>query len=269
MRYFNQALQLLDQLPAPDPALAVDLRLDLGIAQRQAGTPDFRETLLDAAHRAQALGDPDRLVKAALGNNRGLFSAAGVVDEERVAVLESALEMFPPGDSPDRAVLLATLCSELAYGPLDRRLAVAQRSHRDRRTPRGPRHPGRREQPATAGPHDPRHPVRSVAHRRAEPWRSLRTWASRPGYSGRPAPTTPMPSRPGNSSARRATSRPFGRLSQRLRQPVLVWVATYLLAGEALVRGDHEEAEELANRALEIGYVERTTRRPLPSTGPR
>ena len=57
VHYYSQALQLLDQERSTDPALEIDLLIGLGIAQRQAGVPAFRETLLDAAGRAVAHGD--------------------------------------------------------------------------------------------------------------------------------------------------------------------------------------------------------------------
>ena len=126
VRYFSQALQLLAQSGEPDALLDVDLLIGLGNAQRQAGVPAFRETLLDAARQAQALGATDRLVAAALANNRGMFSSLGVVDTEKVAVLEAVLEVMSPDDSNERALLLATLCSELIYGrPLVERRALA------------------------------------------------------------------------------------------------------------------------------------------------
>ena len=62
---------------------------------------------------------------AALANDRGMFSNAGVIDTEKVEVLEMALDRLP-ADAPDRALVLATLCSELALGsPLERRQALA------------------------------------------------------------------------------------------------------------------------------------------------
>ena len=63
---------------------------------------------------------------AALANSRGWFSALGQVDAEKVDVIEAALDALPETDSPERARLLATLCSELNYhSPLERRLALA------------------------------------------------------------------------------------------------------------------------------------------------
>ena len=110
---------------AATPCSACDLRIGLGQAQRQAGIAAFRETFLDAAQRARELGATDRLVQAALANNRGWFSASGVIDTDKVAVLEAALGALADDDSPERALLLATLCSELSFGPLERRRALA------------------------------------------------------------------------------------------------------------------------------------------------
>ncbi len=126
VRYFSQALQLLDVAAPDDPQSECDLLLVLGEAERQAGIPSFRKTFLDAARRAERTGATDRLVAAALGNSRGFFSSIGVIDADRVAVLESALAALPADDSNDRALLLATLCSELALGTtLERRKELA------------------------------------------------------------------------------------------------------------------------------------------------
>jgi class 3 adenylate cyclase/tetratricopeptide (TPR) repeat protein len=123
--YYAQALDLYAQAHDADSVLALDLAIGLGTAQRQTGDPAFRDTLLDAARRAADLGDTERLVAAALANNRGIFSGAGVIDADRVAILEMALEPLT-ADNPDRALVLATLCAELTFGsPLERRQALA------------------------------------------------------------------------------------------------------------------------------------------------
>ena len=109
--YYTQALELLVQLEEPDPALGIDLGIGLGSAQRQTGDPQFRETLLETAHRAADLGDTRRLVTSALLNDRG-FRVLGFTDEDKIEVLETALACLP-GDHPDRALLLASLCKEL------------------------------------------------------------------------------------------------------------------------------------------------------------
>ncbi len=126
LRYYTQALQLHGQLLEPDPLSGVDLLIGLGTAQRQAGVGAYRETLLDAAHRAQELGATDRLVAAALSNSRGFFSAVGAVDQERIALLERAVAAVGDGPSPDRARLLALLAQELVpTGNLARRTQLS------------------------------------------------------------------------------------------------------------------------------------------------
>lgn len=107
---------VLDELPPGDDGARLELMIELGQAQRRSGDPDFRETLLEAAHLALRLDDGDRLVEAALANTRGTYARAGDVDRKRVEVLEAAVERV--GDSgTDRALLLALLASELSWDP--------------------------------------------------------------------------------------------------------------------------------------------------------
>ena len=128
LRYYAQALDLYPEATDPDPVLGIDLAIGLGTAQRQIGDPAFRDTLLGAARRAADLGDSERLVAAALANNRGQSSVLGVIDTDRVEILEIALARLPD-DHTDRAGVLATLCSELAFGsPIERRQALADQA---------------------------------------------------------------------------------------------------------------------------------------------
>jgi class 3 adenylate cyclase len=112
--WFVQALDLYPQLPA-DKRLHCDLLIGLGTAQIRTGDPAHRQTLLDAAAIAGAMGDRDRLVGAALANNRGGAAESGHVDHDRVAVLETALEAVGAHDSSERAQLLAILGCELIF----------------------------------------------------------------------------------------------------------------------------------------------------------
>ena len=125
VRWYRQGLDLFDQLGGGDDRTRLDLLAGLGDAQRQAGDPEFRTTLLEAAALARRLQDGPRLVRAVLANNRGFVSASGVVDDERLSALEDALAAVGEGDSADRAVLLATLAAELAFSPADRERRVA------------------------------------------------------------------------------------------------------------------------------------------------
>ncbi|MGH8972160.1 MAG: hypothetical protein ACRD0C_03035 [Acidimicrobiia bacterium] len=110
--YYTQALELLDASGASrDDHRRVNLLIDLGEAQRRAGDPTHREILLEAARLAEHSGDADALARAALANYRGFWSATGVVDTERVAVLESALTARGR-DTLLRARLLSNLAAK-------------------------------------------------------------------------------------------------------------------------------------------------------------
>jgi class 3 adenylate cyclase len=124
LRYYAQALDLYPQVSDPDPVLGIDLAIGLGTAQRQTGDPRFRETLLGAARRAADFGDIDRLVAAALANDRGTFSTVNAIDTAKVEILETALARIST-DHPDRALVLSALCSQLTIGSsLERRQAL-------------------------------------------------------------------------------------------------------------------------------------------------
>ncbi|MCA1845486.1 MAG: AAA family ATPase, partial [Actinobacteria bacterium] len=103
-----------------------ELLVALGDAQRCAGDPAYRETLLEACRLAEAAGDAECGARAALANHRGLFSRMGAVDSERVAALEAALQGLPPGDSPLRARLLALLATELHFAGGARRVELGR-----------------------------------------------------------------------------------------------------------------------------------------------
>ena len=116
--YYRSALELLDAAGPLLPADRAELLISIGEAERRAGDPSYRETLLAAADMAQLAGDADRLARAALANYRGVWSIAGTIDEERVRVLEAAVDaLAEEPDSPIRAHLLAQLGVELTFGP--------------------------------------------------------------------------------------------------------------------------------------------------------
>jgi class 3 adenylate cyclase/tetratricopeptide (TPR) repeat protein len=139
--YYRQALELLE---VAEPAEGQRLRLliALGEAQRQAGDPAHRETLLDAGRLAAERGDAEALARAALANTRAIFSSTvGEVDGDRVAALEQALEATKDDGFATRARLLAALGIELVFAGdtqrerrmrlADEALAIARRSGDD------------------------------------------------------------------------------------------------------------------------------------------
>jgi class 3 adenylate cyclase/tetratricopeptide (TPR) repeat protein len=116
VRWYTDALRLLDRGPDPSEASRLQLLVSLGEAQHHAGDPAHRETLLDAANLAVALGDTAGLVRAALTNYRGWHAIPGKVDVERVEALEAALTKVGSTETPERARLLKQLSVELSYG---------------------------------------------------------------------------------------------------------------------------------------------------------
>jgi class 3 adenylate cyclase len=126
LAYFVKALDLYAQSDVDDPMLRVDLMIGLGTAERQTGDPAFHATLIEAAHLAADLNETSRLVDACLATDRGFFSAIGAVDQQKVDILTIALERLTK-DEPSRALVLATLCAELAVGTsLEDRLELAR-----------------------------------------------------------------------------------------------------------------------------------------------
>ena len=136
--WFEQALELFQAVDQIDRLVEVDLLIGLGTAQRQSGDQENRVTLLTAARKAEALGDPDRLATAILTSCEGALAVAlGHVDSERVVCLEAALTAVggsegvassghDQGSAVMRAKLLASLSAELTFAaPLERRLALA------------------------------------------------------------------------------------------------------------------------------------------------
>ena len=252
VRYFNQASELMKRVEDPDPVLMLDLSIGLGTAQRQTGDPAFRETLLVAAHQAADLGDTKRLVAAALANNRGFYSAVGSTDAEKVAVLETALCEISDRN-PERALVLAALCSEIAHGStLERRQTLAQEaeeivkgSNDDTTCVRVLNHlyvplqvPHLLEQ-ALARTVD----ALTRAERLGDP--ALLYWAAMWRYE--------TAARSGDIDELDRCLGIHGAMSEQLGQPVFTWGHTFLQAQRAFIAGDTDRAEKLATDALQIG----------------
>ena len=125
VNHLRQAIVLHEQLGTGDVGTRIDLLTKLGHAERLAGDPEHRDTLLKACRLAQRADDGSRLASAALENNGGSFSTFMGVDAERVAMLEAAIAVN--GDEGRRALLLATLAIELTYsGDFDRRRGLIE-----------------------------------------------------------------------------------------------------------------------------------------------
>jgi hypothetical protein len=125
---YRLALELVESAGGGLDRERLRLLMALGEAERRAGEPRHRTTLLEAATLARRLGDVDALAWAALANSRGpLLSDGGRVDRERVAVLHEALDATAQDAVGVRARLLAGLALELVWAPdSDARLSHAE-----------------------------------------------------------------------------------------------------------------------------------------------
>ena len=252
LRYYSQALGIYAQIGDPNEELGIDLGIGLGTAQRQTGDPGFRDTLLAAARRAADLGDTDRLVAATLANDRGTFSTVDAIDSEKIELVELALTRVST-EHPDRALLLAILCSELTIGsPLERRKALAE------------------EAMALAENYGDDATVVRVANHISLP---LAVPHLLELSLARTSDALARAERVGDplllctaASGRRFTAacagdieemdhcfEVKGPLVERLDQPFLNWVHTLQRVTRALIAGDTDEAEKWATEALTIG----------------
>ncbi len=252
LHYYAQAIELCGDAGVDETGLRIDLAIGLGMAQRQTGDASYRDTLLDAGHRALAAGDNDRLADAALASNRGFFSQIGTIDAGKVEILEQALQRVP-GSSPKRALLLATLCSELAVGsPLAHRQALAE------------------EALAIAHVNGEESVTLSVLNHVAFPMMV-------PSLVGvlmeRTAEAVEQAERLGDPMHRyfaakwrsqvaarasdfKAADQALAReleLAAELDQPLLNWSSGFAASWRALVAGDTDRADQLAQKALQVG----------------
>ncbi len=252
LRYYEQALDLYSRMADADPRLTIDLAIGIGTAQRQTGDPAFRETLLGAARQAADLDDTDRLVTAALANNRGWYSAAGSVDEERVELLERALDQVSTSD-PRRALLLATLCSELNFGsPLERRQALADEALTVARATG--------DDATTLRVLNSIHFPLLVPSGLAEAMARTADGLARAEALGDDtlvffaahwrAETAHLA---GEIREMDRCIEIMGSISNRVDQPMLAWSHSFLGAVRALIAGDTDRAEQMATTALQYG----------------
>jgi tetratricopeptide (TPR) repeat protein len=252
-RWFTQALELLERSPEPDPAVRCDLMIALGEAQRQAAQPEFRTTLLSASDQADALGDTDRMARAALANSRGFASVFGTIDQERVDALERAIEGDRRNDSARSARLISLLSMELQFEPdHERRRALADQALQLARMAGDARS-------LSYVLRDHFHATWSVDTlearcRTAAEMMDLadhiddplaRVWAlDRAVHAAVES---------GRLTDARETCLQLRGLGEELGQPILRWPAVYYTAGLAQMSGDLMEADRLAQEAANLG----------------
>jgi class 3 adenylate cyclase len=126
-RLFQMALDALATLPSSEQAATCGLTNELGEALTRAGYVDrSREVFEGASALARKSNDSDALAKAALGI--GIQSStAGTVDRTLVEMLEEALRSSGSSDSAQKAMLLARLAGALYWSDQhDRSVELSQ-----------------------------------------------------------------------------------------------------------------------------------------------
>ncbi|HET9740810.1 MAG TPA: AAA family ATPase [Solirubrobacteraceae bacterium] len=252
-QHHRAALRVRELTGAPDDAVRARMLLDLGASEERAGMErEARSTAQHAAVLARRLGDASLLGRAALGL-AGQWSILGRVDDERVAVLEEALEGLGDEDDALRARLLARLALELYYsGDPARRLALSQEAVDLARRLGDPR--------TLAACLDARHyalwqpenvegrlavaaELRHVAEQTGDPELELE------GAGWTVVDLLEIGDMVGADVQIAAAS----KLADALHRPLWRWWTSLLRCTRAQIVGDFETAERLADETLEIG----------------
>ena len=250
LRWYRKALELVG---ASEPACRVSLNVRIGDALRQAGDGSHREVLLAAGRDAHELGLGDEVVRAALANYRGWASRAGEIDEERIALLESALTAVGTERCSTRAELLSVLAAELAFTEdYDRRRELADEALAIARELGDPRALTRvlsargntLRIPETASERDT-HSLENMVITEALDDLGAR-WAA---VSDRLTVAIEI----GNIDEVDRTLAEEVELADQMRQPYQQWIALVHQSWRALVAGQIEESESFCTRALEVG----------------
>jgi tetratricopeptide (TPR) repeat protein len=249
--HYRRALEVL-----PGPERRGELLLRLGDAQWRSGDgAQARVTFEEAIDAGRRLGDGELLARAALGYVTALggflLYARFEVGGTGVALLEEALAALPPTDSALRAHVLAHLALEMwsANEPVDRRTQISHAAiEMARRLDDG-------EALVTAL--HARHWVLTTPgmalERLAHTEEMLRAAADPEieflAHNARFHCFLELCDRRGMD----AESRAMTELAEQLRQPFNRWHTVCLRALRATLDGRFDEAERLAQEALEVG----------------
>jgi class 3 adenylate cyclase len=251
VKLFADAVELMGDV---DSAERCEALIGLGEAQLQSGDAAYRETLLDAARIASALGDAELAARAALANNRGgVSSTFGEIDAERLAAIERAIELDDPPSRARRARLLAIKALELEWDPdSGMRRALAEEAVSLAR--------------ATEDARTLAEVLRSVE----EAIRAPDTLAWRIGLAEELVGCTAEVGDPalrfsahnfdfhtclerGDLERAKLALEQQELTAHELDQPTINWLATLATAGWELMHGDLVAGERSAERALQIG----------------
>ena len=259
IKHYQSALRLLN-LYKPDEAARCELLLALGGAQRRAGQrTQTRETFLTAANVARQLKQPRQFARAALGF-AGLWVAVGVVDKAVIALLEEALHALGEEDDRLRARLYARLATEFWFATSrEQRVTFSQKAVGLARYAADQKTLGYCLQAhhlaLWGSPHlEERLATTAEILQLAEQAGDLELALH--GYSRRVADLLEA----GDLFAVDAAIAAHTRLAEDFRRPEYLWYTVIWKGMRAVMAGQFEEGERLAQHALALGQQTQVSR---------
>jgi len=250
---YGRALEVLELMDEPDEALRCKLLLALGGAEaKSARVADARDAFERAAESARRLDDADSLVGAAIGI--ALMSDAGRLDEQLLALLDEALERIGPERTARRAALLSAKSAEMYWVENDVReseqlVDEAIEIAREINSPSTLAAALQRKIFVPAGPEAPRERL-ALADEMVELGESSRDReAVVRGHAYRLWSFLEL----GDIAAVDRELETYARLADELRMPEHTWHTFALRGMRALLDGDIDEAERLAQEARRAG----------------
>jgi DNA-binding SARP family transcriptional activator/tetratricopeptide (TPR) repeat protein len=252
-QHYGAALRARELTGTFEDPVRAELLLAQGASEDRAGMEAAaRTTFQTAASTARVLGDTSLLGSAALGF-AGQWSVLGRVDDARLALLEEALDALGDEDSPLRARLLARLALELYYsGDPDRRLALSEEAVELARRLADPR--------TLATCLDARHYALwrpETVDERLEVAAELSRVAEETGdpeleLEGAGWTVVDLLEL-GDVAGADVQIAAASKLAEALQRPIWLWWTGLLRCTRAQLSGRFDEAEQIAEEALEIG----------------
>jgi class 3 adenylate cyclase/tetratricopeptide (TPR) repeat protein len=256
VEHLRLALQAVESGDDVDPADRNEVLLALGDAEWRSGeVKAARESFAGVAASAQDLGRPDQLARAALGYGGGLGGYGQTVraDDTLVGLLEHAIDALGPEPHPLRVRLLGRLAAELYYtGDATRRARLADEAVAMARQLDDPVALGialMSREAATFGPDRPPREQLAACDEIIE--LSQRTGSRLLGLQARSLRLdTLMVLNDGAAADAEHALR--SREAEALRIPQYQSEALTYPAGRALLAGDFDECQRLADRTMEV-----------------
>jgi predicted ATPase len=250
---YGRALEVLELMDEPDEALRCSLLLSLGGAEaKSARVADARDAFERAADSARRLDDTDSLVGAAIGI--AMMSEAGRLDEKLLALLEEALDRIGDERTARRAALLSAKSAEMYWVANDltesnRLVDEAIQISREVDAPRSLAAALQRKIFAFAGPNAPHERLQlademlEIGRAQGEREIALRAHSYRLWQFLELADMAAV-------DRELAT---YAGLADELRMPEHTWHTIALRSTRALIDGDIEGSERLAEEARRAG----------------